>query len=133
MDILSLIAIRLPCLQCRDSYVVPLRDILLSHQIMHEGCPVAAETECPPVFQVRLASHSEIKALEQAWRRMEYRASADGGELVLMGQPPEYPNHPFEAIDLNAPWESFDLKHELTDKGIRKFVEDYRNTLAPAA
>lgn len=40
---------------------------------------------------------------------------------------------PFEAIDLNGPWESFDFKHELTDKGIRKFVEDYRNTLAPAA
>jgi hypothetical protein len=34
---------------------------------------------------------------------------------------------------LKAPWESFDLKHELTDKGIKKFVEDYKSTLAPAA
>lgn len=40
---------------------------------------------------------------------------------------------PYQELDLNAPWDSFDLKHELTDKGIRKFVEDYKNTLAPAA
>ena len=39
----------------------------------------------------------------------------------------------YQQIDLNAPWESFDLKHELTDTGIRKFVDDYKSTLAPAA
>jgi len=40
---------------------------------------------------------------------------------------------PYEEIDLRAPWESFNLKHELTDQGIRKFVEDYKNTLESAA
>jgi transaldolase len=40
---------------------------------------------------------------------------------------------PYEQIELDAPWESFNLKHELTDIGIRKFVEDYKSTLAPAA
>jgi transaldolase len=40
---------------------------------------------------------------------------------------------PYQQIDLNSPWESFELKHELTEKGIRKFVEDYRSTLVPAA
>jgi transaldolase len=40
---------------------------------------------------------------------------------------------PYQQLDLGASWESFDLKHELTDKGIRKFVEDYRSTLMPAA
>jgi transaldolase len=40
---------------------------------------------------------------------------------------------PYKELDLNAPWESFDLKHNLTDKGIKKFVEDYKSTLAPAA
>lgn len=39
----------------------------------------------------------------------------------------------YQQLDLNAPWESFDLKHELTDKGIRKFVEDYKSTLSLAA
>ena len=40
---------------------------------------------------------------------------------------------PYQQLDLQAPWESFNLKHELTDIGIRKFVEDYKNTIASAA
>jgi len=40
---------------------------------------------------------------------------------------------PYEETDLHAPWESFNLKHELTDQGIRRFVEDYKNTLESAA
>ena len=40
---------------------------------------------------------------------------------------------PYKELNLDAPWESFDLKHELTDKGVRKFVDDYKSTLAPAA
>lgn len=40
---------------------------------------------------------------------------------------------PYQELDLKAPWDSFDLHHELTDTGIRKFVADYKNTLAPAA
>ncbi len=89
MDILSVAAIRLPCSWCGASYEVPLRDILLSHKIMHEGCPVAEETECPPVFQSRLASQWAVKTLDQAWRRLERRAAAEGGELVLIGRKTE--------------------------------------------
>ena|SRR5258708_2861853 len=40
---------------------------------------------------------------------------------------------PYKELNLNAPWESFDMKHELTDNGIKKFVADYKSTLAPAA
>ena len=39
---------------------------------------------------------------------------------------------PYKDLDLTAPWESFNLKHELTDLGIERFVSDYKNTLAPA-
>jgi len=35
----------------------------------------------------------------------------------------------YEEVDLNAPWESFDLKHELTTEGIQKFVADYEGML----
>jgi transaldolase len=35
----------------------------------------------------------------------------------------------YKELDLNAPWESFDLRHELTTKGIKKFVADYESTL----
>lgn len=36
---------------------------------------------------------------------------------------------PYREIDLNKPWDSFDLKHELTTKGIEKFVADFERTL----
>ncbi len=39
----------------------------------------------------------------------------------------------YEEIDLDASWESFDLKHDLTDKGIKRFVDDYKSTLKSAA
>lgn len=35
----------------------------------------------------------------------------------------------YETLDLNQPWEKFDIEHELTRKGIEKFVADYRATL----
>ena len=40
---------------------------------------------------------------------------------------------PYEKLDLNLPWESFDITHELTTKGIQKFVADYQNTLRQSA
>lgn len=39
----------------------------------------------------------------------------------------------YKELDLNAPWESFDLRHELTKKGIQKFVADYESTLRKSA
>ncbi len=34
-----------------------------------------------------------------------------------------------EQLDLTQPWTSFNIHHDLTDKGIAKFVEDYRKTV----
>jgi transaldolase len=40
---------------------------------------------------------------------------------------------PYKELDLDQPWESFDLAHELTTKGIQKFVADYQSTLKQSA
>jgi transaldolase len=40
---------------------------------------------------------------------------------------------PYKELDLNLPWQSFDIAHELTTKGIQKFVADYRSTLRRSA
>jgi len=40
---------------------------------------------------------------------------------------------PYEELDLNQDWEKFDIQHELTRKGIEKFVADYRATLSRPA
>jgi len=37
---------------------------------------------------------------------------------------------PFEELHLEQPWESFDISHKLTSKGIDKFVTDYRKAVA---
>jgi hypothetical protein len=34
---------------------------------------------------------------------------------------------------LNRQWESFDIQHELTTKGIQQFVADYQSTLKQSA
>jgi len=40
---------------------------------------------------------------------------------------------PYKSLKLDQSWENFDLAHELTAKGIRKFVEDYQSTLKKTA
>jgi len=35
--------------------------------------------------------------------------------------------------DLAQPWERFNIDPELTTKGLQKFAEDYRKTLAESA
>lgn len=40
---------------------------------------------------------------------------------------------PYKPLNLDQPWENFDIAHELTTKGIRRFVEDYQNTLKKSA
>lgn len=39
----------------------------------------------------------------------------------------------YKAIDLNQPWERFDIRHELTTSGIQRFVADYKSTLKQSA
>lgn len=85
MDILNSIAIRIRCPRCNGTYMVPLRDVLLSHELLHQGCPVAEETECPPLFQARLAPRPDIEALDRAWREIDDRIRGNGGELVWIG------------------------------------------------
>jgi transaldolase len=36
---------------------------------------------------------------------------------------------PYQELDLNAGWRSFDLKHDLTEKGIEKFSQDWNQLL----
>jgi transaldolase len=40
---------------------------------------------------------------------------------------------PYKEVDLNLPWQSFNIAHELTNSGIKKFVADYESTLKRSA
>jgi len=39
----------------------------------------------------------------------------------------------YQELDLNMPWERFNIEHELTTQGIRKFVADYESTIRHTA
>jgi transaldolase len=39
----------------------------------------------------------------------------------------------YREIDLEQPWQRFNIQHELTTKGVEKFAADYRATLYPQA
>ena len=36
----------------------------------------------------------------------------------------------YQELDLDQSWQSFEIQHELTSKGIEKFTADYRATLS---
>ena len=40
---------------------------------------------------------------------------------------------PYEQLDLDQPWEHFNIEHDLTKKGIQKFVSDYESTIRKAS
>jgi hypothetical protein len=50
VDIPEMVGIEIPCRNCGGRYEVSLKKIALSQQMLHEGRPVRAETECPPLF-----------------------------------------------------------------------------------
>jgi transaldolase len=39
----------------------------------------------------------------------------------------------YATIDLNTPWQKFNIAHDLTTQGIQKFVKDYWSTLKRTA
>lgn len=39
-------------------------------------------------------------------------------------------NIPYEAVGLEGAWDSYDIQHELTDKGLVKFAADWNSLIA---
>lgn len=58
------------------------------------------------------------------WAEANFSLPGDNFVYKSAGRP-----IPFEDLNLERPWESFDIRHELTRRGIKKFVDDYRKTL----
>lgn len=83
MDILDAAAIEIPCKVCGGRYEVPLKQILLSQEMLHEGCPVQTVEECPPLSYSSLVDQEVIKELQKVWERLEEEARGAGGELRL--------------------------------------------------
>jgi hypothetical protein len=83
MDILEMIGIEIPCRSCGGRYEVSLKKIALSQQMLHEGCPVRAETECPPLFLSGFVDQELTQDLQKLWSRLEKEARGVNGEVKL--------------------------------------------------
>jgi hypothetical protein len=86
MDILDAVAVSIRCGACSGEYQVPLKQVLLSHQMLHDGCPVSDERECPPLHWSRLVDEQLVREFQNVWSRVEERARNAGGELILLSE-----------------------------------------------
>ena len=83
MDILEKLAIEIPCGACGGRYEVTLKQVLLSQEMLHEGCPVQRVDECPPLAYSGLVDREIIQELQTVWDRLEEKARGAGGEVKL--------------------------------------------------
>ena len=65
MDILEIVAIEIPCSACGGRYEVTLKQVALSQKMLHEGCPVQVETECPPLAYSRLVDPELVQSFKE--------------------------------------------------------------------
>jgi transaldolase len=66
------------------------------------------------------------KVLE-TWAGKEFPSPSSDFVYQSSGKP-----IPYQELELDKPWENYDLHHALTQKGLEKFAEDYRKTVASA-
>lgn len=83
LDLLQHVAVRMPCAACGQHYDVSLRQVLLSQDMLHDGCPVRSETECVPLTDAALANEDALREFERSWSRLSKLARAAGVELTV--------------------------------------------------
>ena len=82
-DILEVVSIEIPCRTCGGRYEVTLKQVALSQQMLHDGCPVQVETECPPLAYSGLVDQELVQELQRVWVRLEEKARGANGEVKL--------------------------------------------------
>ncbi len=85
IDILEAAKIELQCPACRGHYDVSLKEVLLSQNMLHQGCPVEDPRECPPLFYSDVADRELILELQRVWQQLEEKTRANGRKLSLHG------------------------------------------------
>jgi hypothetical protein len=83
LDLLQHVAVLVPCAACGQHYTVSLRDVLMSQEMMHDGCPVCHETECLPLTYAALADESALREFDQSWSRLLERVRVIGFDLTI--------------------------------------------------
>jgi len=82
LDLLQPVAVPVPCAASGQHYTVSLRDVLLSQDMRHEGCPVCHETECL-LTCAALADEAAVRDFERRWLQLLRQVRADGFDLTI--------------------------------------------------
>ena len=83
LDLLEHIVVRVPCTACGQHYSVSLRHVLMSQQLVHDGCPVCDERECLPLTYAALADEAALREFDQSWSLLLHKVRAAGFELTV--------------------------------------------------
>lgn len=93
MDVLEAVAVAMPCSACSNQYELTLKQVVLSQQMLHEGCSVSDERECPPLYWSHVVDEPLARELQSVWSRIEDCVHKAGGELKLVAN-----DHAFGAV-----------------------------------
>ena len=83
LDLLQQLAVSVPCSTCGQHFNITLRDVLMSQDMLHEGCPVCHQTECLLLTYAALADEAALRDFEQSWSRLLHKVQAAGFELAV--------------------------------------------------
>ena len=86
-DILQQVAVRVPCASCGRHYEVTLRQVLMSHDMLNDGCPVCSETECLPLTYAQFADEAAVRDFERSWARVAQVVRTAGLDLTFCRPP----------------------------------------------
>lgn len=87
VDILSRVAVELPCGECGGKFHVSLGQLLDSHDAMKVTCEARGARECPGLYYGRLVDGDSARVFVDAWRKMAEEVEHQGGQLVLTPAP----------------------------------------------
>jgi transaldolase len=105
-----------------DGHVYVLAASLRRPEHLLYAFALQSELATAPAKVLEQWAASGFPVPDQSFR---YKAVDDAGK--------ELAPIPYKKLNLNAPWKDFEIRNELTDKGIERFVSDYKSTLASAA
>lgn len=80
------LGLELPCAQCGNFYRLPLKTVTISRQMLHEGCPLADERECAPLFYGSLLAAVLVNAPGDTLAQLGKQARGADGRVVLLAQ-----------------------------------------------
>lgn len=91
MDILDHVFLVAHCEGCKGSYEVSARVARSAETMLHEGCPVQNERNCPERYYASLIDPGAVDELARAWAHVEATARSRGSDVLLRSESESVP------------------------------------------